>query len=90
MLVLNSLTYGIYVLIALCCGSLVHVANVHYRLVGKQVEVFCHGGFFVVIKLYAAAALSLKQGGTIPFQQVHKLFSLFVRTNLSLLLHVMK
>ena len=77
-LVLHGLTHGVHVGIAADCGSIVHIADIHHRLIGEQEEVSREGSLFVIDKLDAAAGLALKQGLAIAGEQRSKLCSFLV------------
>lgn len=84
-LVLDGLADLIHVGVACGSGILVHIADIHYRFVGQQEELFSELFVLSVVELDGAAGLTLKEGILVLEKDVHQAFGVFISAGRGLL-----
>ena len=89
MLILCCLPYGIHISISVYCRLVIHIADVHYRLVCKKEKVMCHS-LFIRCKLYSTARLAGFEGLLVSEKQFHELLGILVSTCIGLFLDLCK
>ena len=85
-LILDRLAHRIHIFIALGGGCVIHIADVHHRLVGEEEEVAGHGRFFLVRGGDAAAGFPREKGLFVSGEEVGELLCLLVSAGLGGLL----